>query len=402
MVFGFATAKAQNITTIEYFIDSDPGVGQAISISTNNTGSDITDQFAINVAALTVGFHRLYVRVQDDNGTWSLYDKFVFYLSDSTPISNPTLPAIVAAEYFLGADPGFGNATPVSLTPTGNGDQFMIDIDFSGFASCTTTTFHLRVQDADGVWSMYDHDPALLLDFEAPVADVATLPDVNNQCEVMTITAPTATDACTGLQVMGTTSQTFPITASTAINWVYDDGNGNTVFQTQNVIINDVTDPVAISQPFSVDLNGMNSITIQANDLDNGSNDNCSTVTLSLDQVTFTARGVYDVILTATDASGNSDTSLNQVTVVDSTLGIEIVDEKLKVDLYPNPTDGLLNIESSSDLEIVELYSLSGKLLFQSNQDLATINLKNFNTGVYLIRLQDINGFTSIRRVIKK
>ena len=70
--------------------------------------------------------------------------------------------------------------------------------------------------------------------------------DVTAECEVTSITAPTATDNCGGA-ITGTTTTTFPITAqgTTVVTWTYDDGNGNTITQTQNVIIDDVTAPVA-------------------------------------------------------------------------------------------------------------------------------------------------------------
>ncbi|MBN2777480.1 MAG: fibronectin type III domain-containing protein, partial [Bacteroidales bacterium] len=78
----------------------------------------------------------------------------------------------------------------------------------------------------------------------APVPDVATLTDVTDECSA-TPTAPTATDACAGT-VTGTTTTTFPITTqgTTVVTWTYDDGNGNSSTQTQNVVIDDVTAPI--------------------------------------------------------------------------------------------------------------------------------------------------------------
>ncbi len=72
--------------------------------------------------------------------------------------------------------------------------------------------------------------------------DVATLPTVTEQCSVASLPAPIATDACTGA-VTGTTTTTFPITASTTVVWTYTDGT-NTSTQNQTVTINDTTAPV--------------------------------------------------------------------------------------------------------------------------------------------------------------
>ena len=42
-------------------------------------------------------------------------------------------------------------------------------------------------------------------DITAPIADVATLADITAECEVVSITAPTATDNC-GATITGTTT----------------------------------------------------------------------------------------------------------------------------------------------------------------------------------------------------
>ena len=51
--------------------------------------------------------------------------------------------------------------------------------------------------------------------------------DVTAECEVTSITAPTATDNCGGT-ITATTDAIFPITAqgTTVVTWTYDDGNG--------------------------------------------------------------------------------------------------------------------------------------------------------------------------------
>ncbi|WP_206081962.1 choice-of-anchor tandem repeat GloVer-containing protein, partial [Maribellus sediminis] len=72
--------------------------------------------------------------------------------------------------------------------------------------------------------------------------DVASLPDINADCEVSSLIPPIASNNC-GEQVIGTTDAVLPIAASTTIIWTYDDGNGNTTTQTQNVIIDDITPP---------------------------------------------------------------------------------------------------------------------------------------------------------------
>src|SRR5690606_15350256 len=76
----------------------------------------------------------------------------------------------------------------------------------------------------------------------APVAPV--LADAVAECEI-TIAAPTTTNACTGETIEGTTNDplTYTEQGEFIITWTFDDGDGNIVTSTQNVIINDTTAP---------------------------------------------------------------------------------------------------------------------------------------------------------------
>jgi hypothetical protein len=98
---------------------------------------------------------------------------------------------------------------------------------------------------ASGCDSVVTLNLTVILD-TPPVADSTSLVDVTDECSVASITAPTATDVCSGA-LTGVPDVTFPITAqgTTIVTWTFDDGTGNTTTQTQNVIIEDVTPPTA-------------------------------------------------------------------------------------------------------------------------------------------------------------
>ncbi|WP_298905089.1 hypothetical protein, partial [uncultured Psychroserpens sp.] len=79
----------------------------------------------------------------------------------------------------------------------------------------------------------------------APTPDAVSLSDITAECEVTSLTAPTATDNCGGT-VTVSHNATLPISGegtTTIVTWTYDDGNGNTSTQDQNVIIDDTTAP---------------------------------------------------------------------------------------------------------------------------------------------------------------
>ena len=85
-------------------------------------------------------------------------------------------------------------------------------------------------------------------DTAAPIPNLANLPDITGNCQTTISTIPTATDNCAGNIIATTTS---PLTYSQAgnyvITWSYNDGNGNTSTQTQNVIITGINAPTANS-----------------------------------------------------------------------------------------------------------------------------------------------------------
>lgn len=150
-LIGFITiqykAHSQDISAMEYFIDSDPGIGMANSISITG-GANIDETFTINTSSLPVGFHRIVFRVQDLNGIWSISNSRNFYVSAS---NLSTTADISDLEYFIDLDPGFGNGTPISISTSSN-------IDINSIISTATLSvgfhrLHVRAQDSDGLWS---------------------------------------------------------------------------------------------------------------------------------------------------------------------------------------------------------------------------------------------------------
>lgn len=73
--------------------------------------------------------------------------------------------------------------------------------------------------------------------------------------------------------------------------------------------------------------------------------------------------------------------------------------DPLDVRVYPNPTIGILNIESESEIQIF-LYDLSGKLKIKTSQPLGSgqIDLSDFPAGIYVLEVSDK---TSRKKVLK-
>lgn len=70
---------------------------------------------------------------------------------------------------------------------------------------------------------------------------------------------------------------------------------------------------------------------------------------------------------------------------------------KIKATAYPNPTDGIINIESTDLIRSIQVYDLSGSLIIdrynlENNKEM--VDISNLQSGVYLLR---VNGTSTIK-----
>ncbi len=85
-----AGATGNQITAIEYFINTDPGVGAATSASGTFPVSNFAETVNLATASLVPGNHLISVRAQDDQGRWGNY------LTQAIEILSPELNQSVA------------------------------------------------------------------------------------------------------------------------------------------------------------------------------------------------------------------------------------------------------------------------------------------------------------------
>lgn len=140
-----------NINRVEWFVDNDPGYGSATPISLS-PGADLNGlSFNVNILPLTEGVHIVGVRSRDVNGSWSHDNKWLFVKPYATNANSP-VPNINRVEWFVDTDPGYGNATPISLNPAGD----VSGLSFSVSIPPLTEGVHIvgaRSRDANGSWS---------------------------------------------------------------------------------------------------------------------------------------------------------------------------------------------------------------------------------------------------------
>jgi hypothetical protein len=147
-VFITPTLTLANVAQLEYFWDTDPGVGAGLPITSFSPSDQVTSTSALPLSGLNAGIHTLAVRAKDDLGRWGVahtYSVFVVNLS-------PTLPQISQIEYFWDTDPGYGAGTAITGFPSGNSIQAVASISPSALVP-GPHVFFVRAKDANGGWS---------------------------------------------------------------------------------------------------------------------------------------------------------------------------------------------------------------------------------------------------------
>jgi hypothetical protein len=100
---------------------------------------------------------------------------------------------------------------------------------------------------------------------------------------------------------------------------------------------------------------------------------------------------IYDVALTAAQVSElftNNNLSTG-----------ELIKPKNVVNVYPNPTKGLVEVATELDLERVQVYQMNGQLVFESKQ--AKFDVSSLPSNVYVLKIIHKSGEVSTQKLIK-
>ncbi len=159
--FNFAKVQApfpnpntlSNIMKMEYFFNTDPGVGNGTVIPVT-AAADISSMIVnIPVASLSNAMHTLYIRTMDANGQWSITNHLQFSKIQGPSTGSHMSTKIVKAECFFDMDPGFGNGADIPLTPARDITGMVFQANTS-LLSSGVHNLYVRTQDSLGQWSM--------------------------------------------------------------------------------------------------------------------------------------------------------------------------------------------------------------------------------------------------------
>jgi hypothetical protein len=181
-----------NIAGAEYFFDTTgaPGTGGQMNPASNGAFNTSTSMGVYSgvvlpaIRALGQGLHTVYVRGKDAAGNWGPFSTTSLIVDLTPPTlsgvtltpnptngatslhltatatdpANPGSPAnapasnVVAAEWFIGTDPGIGNGTPITVGSPATTVNLSATINIASLGN-GTFNFSLRAEDAAANWS---------------------------------------------------------------------------------------------------------------------------------------------------------------------------------------------------------------------------------------------------------
>jgi hypothetical protein len=158
LVINIQYVSAQNIVKIEYWLNTDPGIGLATDITGFVPSGDIINHVFSIPANISPGIHTIGVRSMDVNNRWSHTNMFPVLVFD--PPANTSIDSI---EYFIDTDPGFGSgSTVLGFSPQPSVSNLALNIPAS--ISTGIHTIGVRSKDSGGSWSHTNFFPLLVND----------------------------------------------------------------------------------------------------------------------------------------------------------------------------------------------------------------------------------------------
>jgi hypothetical protein len=114
------------------------------------------------------------------------------------------------------------------------------------------------------------------------------------------------------------------------------------------------------------------------------------------------ATTIESFALRQSDSSENETVRVDNI-VIGSTFALSTKENQINgFELYPNPTkEGFVNISSDNRAPMkVSVYDILGKQIIQRNITNNRLNISNLNTGVYILRAEQNNAFTTRKLII--
>lgn len=263
-------------------------------------------------------------------------------------------------------------------------------------------------------------------DLEAPVITVAgaACGGTITQSVTLPFTVPGATaidnidqDVTSGIIV----NNTVPVDAdgnanalgSYTIEYSVSDLAGNNGICIINVdVIDDIGPVINLVSPaqFPVNCGEFADYVELATATDNWDGDLTASMQIDATAVNDQVNGNYTIFYSVTDAAGNQ-ANAERTIVISACTGIEEAAFANFIDLYPNPTSGMINVKydlNSSEEYNISVFNVLGEMVYDagSNQlngsSELSIDISNQVEGIYLVRFENAEGIATKKITLSK
>lgn len=155
-----------NIVAMEYFFDTDPGYGSGTSLGIS-AGPVIDFSTILTTSALAEGFHNIYIRALDVDGTWGNSESRTFFIDG---FGNAQIDGI---ESFVDLDPGYGNGDFIDIVPDADSIDQVVNISMSALPAGNYTV-GIRALDTNSTLGQTEFINVTICDGATP--DFSALP----------------------------------------------------------------------------------------------------------------------------------------------------------------------------------------------------------------------------------
>ena len=332
-----------------------------------SSGTCVDNPPLFNAFVIGAGAHTVSFVVRDESGNTTPCTQTITLIDETPPNAvcqdvtvNLSNPVLQATDIEAGSSDNCsyeGSTAPLNfnLLMPDNGNSSVgssLTLDCSDIGQLNLT---LEVTDGAGLSSNCNAVVTVVDDLAPNVTcqDLTVQLDGNGEAFILTADIGSATDAC-GIASESLNNYDFDcsnLSPNPGITYTATDVNGNSASCTATVTIEDNIAPIVQCKDVSINLDASGVGQLSANGIDDGSTDNCSIVSTSWTPMSFDCSdvGTVSVTQTFTDASGNSASCTQMVTVNDFIVPVAICNNfTVQLDVSGNASITVDDIDGGS------------------------------------------------------
>jgi hypothetical protein len=413
-----APPPAGDIIRMEYFVDTDPGIGNGIPVVF--TPSQIIGNLTFNadISGLSSGFHRFYLRSMDASGKWSLANS-AYFDNYIVPVYSAPAPVvdIIAAEYFIDTDPGFGNGSAIAINAGTDISNQTVAVNVTGLSS-GTHRLYIRTKDANNKWSLtntvvFDNTNVPSYPTAAPISNVSfmeyfidTDPGFGNGNPIAVSSAANIADLSVNIPLNGLSQghhtlyvrsrqnpwslnayADFMVTTALPVTWLFVKAEA----KTEGAIISWATGSEQNVQSFVIEYSSNGTVFTTAGQVQATGNAAGSSYSY---KHTGTFSGVAYYRIKQVDNNGASSYS--------KTIALLFQNKLQSAVLFPNPANQIINIALplQQHVKSLRIYDSGGRLIksmqVSGTQSVLSIPVNGLSKGQYRVIIETNKGQTTL------